>query len=164
MTDYIRRDEALSFPFANGKYDNKHANKHFIYGCESYKEWLKGLPAADVRENVHGVWIEETDRYNHWHCSHCGYVIGLLKMDAKYCPHCGSQMNWRKLKMGVIVKTLLMPERCSNCFFCEMAIDPLSGRRRLAHCSAAMLELSPDDIENGRPDECPLCEYRGDEP
>lgn len=66
--------------------------------------------------------------------------------------------------MSVIVKTLLMPERCSNCLFCEMAIDPLSERRRLAHCSAAMLELSPDDIENGRPGECPLCEYREDEP
>lgn len=97
MDDYIKRDEALSFPFANGKYDHKNANEHFIFGCESYKEWLEDLPTADVRENVHGEWIEEKDRYNHWHCSHCGYVIGLLKMDAKYCPHCGS-MNGGKEK------------------------------------------------------------------
>lgn len=66
--------------------------------------------------------------------------------------------------MSVIVKTLLMPERCSNCLFCETAIDPLIERGRLAHCTAAMLELSPDDIENGRPEGCPLCEYRDDEP
>ena len=93
MTDYIKRDGALSFPFANGHYDHKNANEHFIFGCESYKEWLEDLPIADVRENVHGEWIEETDRHLHWHCSHCGYVIGVLKMDSDYCPHCGSQMN-----------------------------------------------------------------------
>ena len=45
---YIDREQALSHPFANGRYDHKHANEHFILGFEDYKEWLKQLPTADV--------------------------------------------------------------------------------------------------------------------
>lgn len=52
MTDYISRDAALSFPFANGQYDREHADEHFIHGCESYREWIEQLPAADVVEVV----------------------------------------------------------------------------------------------------------------
>lgn len=38
------------------------------------------------------TWVPEPDRRNHWHCSKCGYVIGILKADAKYCLNCGCQM------------------------------------------------------------------------
>lgn len=41
---YIRREDALSYPFANGQYDKEHASKDFVAGCESYKEWLADLP------------------------------------------------------------------------------------------------------------------------
>lgn len=40
----ISREEALSHPFANGKYDHKNADINFILGHESYKEWLETLP------------------------------------------------------------------------------------------------------------------------
>ena len=46
--EYIEREAALSFPFANGLYDYENANLHFIKGCESYREWLEAIPAADV--------------------------------------------------------------------------------------------------------------------
>ena len=52
MTEFIDKKTALSFPFANGQYDHQNANPHFIYGCETYKEWLETLPAADVVEVV----------------------------------------------------------------------------------------------------------------
>lgn len=45
---YIDREQALSHPFANGKYDHEHANEHFILGFESYREWLEGLPTIDL--------------------------------------------------------------------------------------------------------------------
>ncbi len=48
MTDYISREAAISHPFANGQYDHAHANKDFINGFNSYKEWLECLPVADV--------------------------------------------------------------------------------------------------------------------
>ena len=55
MSDYIEREAALAHPFANGGYDHVHANEHFIFGHESYKEWLEQLPAADV---VPWAWLE----------------------------------------------------------------------------------------------------------
>lgn len=39
------------------------------------------------------TWVPEPDRRNHWHCSKCGYVIGILKVDAKYCLNCGAKMD-----------------------------------------------------------------------
>ena len=52
MAEYINREDALEFPFANGIYDHEHANEHFISGCESYREWIEQIPAADVVEVV----------------------------------------------------------------------------------------------------------------
>lgn len=46
--DYISRKAAMSLPFANDQYDHVHADPHFIAGCETYKEWLRTIPAADV--------------------------------------------------------------------------------------------------------------------
>ena len=130
-------------------------------------EWC---PLSEERDVANGKWIK-LDMHRgmeQYKCSSCGESCYVPECMGKpmylFCPNCGAQMNGGNEKMGVIVKTLLMPERCSNCLFCETAIDPLSERGKLAHCTAAMLELSPDDIENGRPDECPLCEYREDEP
>lgn len=48
MGVYIDRKQALSHPFANGKYDHDHANEDFILGFESYREWLEGLPTIDI--------------------------------------------------------------------------------------------------------------------
>lgn len=47
MEEYISREQALSYPFANGKYDKKNASPDFIRGCESYKEWLESQPAEE---------------------------------------------------------------------------------------------------------------------
>lgn len=52
MTEYIKKEDALAHPFANGHYDKVNANRDFIRGHESYKEWLEDLPVADVVEVV----------------------------------------------------------------------------------------------------------------
>lgn len=44
----INREQALSHPFANDKYDHINAKKDFIRGFESYKEWLENLPTIDL--------------------------------------------------------------------------------------------------------------------
>lgn len=54
----IDREKALSHPFANGQYDRKNANRDFIRGFESYKEWLEDLPTIDIvtcGECKHGI-------------------------------------------------------------------------------------------------------------
>lgn len=48
--EFISREEALSHPFANGKYDRKNADINFILGHESYKEWLETLPVFTEQE------------------------------------------------------------------------------------------------------------------
>lgn len=70
MAEYIKREDAISHPFANERYDRKNANLDFILGYESYKEWLENLPAADVVEVVR--------------CKDCGYADFLSETD-DYC-------------------------------------------------------------------------------
>lgn len=53
--EYILRDEALSHPFANGKYDHKNADVNFILGHESYEEWLETLSAFTEQDIVKSV-------------------------------------------------------------------------------------------------------------
>ena len=55
MAKYILREEALSHPFANGKYDHKNADINFILGHESYKEWLETLPVFTEQDIVKSV-------------------------------------------------------------------------------------------------------------
>lgn len=57
---------------------------------------IKRITLNDGRcfdEKKHGEWVEEPDRRFHWHCSECGYVIGVVKMDCNYCPKCGARMD-----------------------------------------------------------------------
>ena len=50
-------------------------------------------PTLETESVKHGQWIEDKDRRFHWHCSECDYVIGVMKMDANYCPNCGAKMG-----------------------------------------------------------------------
>lgn len=50
--ELISREEVLSHPFANGKYDHKNADINFILGHESYKEWLETLPVFTEQDIV----------------------------------------------------------------------------------------------------------------
>ena len=93
--DYISREAVLSFPFANGQYDREHADEHFIHGCESYREWIEQLPAADVVEIRHASWIEDGYYNEPCVCSYCGEpckdtVMGKPRWN--YCPNCGAKM------------------------------------------------------------------------
>ena len=54
---------------------------------------LEQLPAVDAAPVRHGRWVEETDRENHWHCSECGVVVGIVAKYAPYCYKCGAAMK-----------------------------------------------------------------------
>ena len=52
-----------------------------------FYDWLETLPTADVRENVHGMWIIDED--GNLECSVCGHHgVGDL-----YCERCGAEME-----------------------------------------------------------------------
>lgn len=98
--EYISKSDALSFPFANGKYDHEHANEHFIYGCETYKEWLEGLPAADVVPVVRAHWKCVDEESNSYECSNRGELWTLNagnpeENNMNFCPQCGAHMRQR---------------------------------------------------------------------
>lgn len=54
---------------------------------------LRDLPAVDAVPIVHAQWIEEPDRYHHWHCSACGFVEGIVSQFYHYCPNCGAKIG-----------------------------------------------------------------------
>lgn len=97
MTEYIEREKALSFPLANEQYDHVHADPHFIAGCETYKEWLSIIPAADVVERRVGHWMFHPEQKNIYggkliECSECRtqYLV-MNVVEEIYCRHCGSK-------------------------------------------------------------------------
>lgn len=51
---------------------------------------IKGEPAADVRRERHGHWIEEEDIQI---CSECGEEHSWQDYRASYCDTCGARMD-----------------------------------------------------------------------
>lgn len=103
MPRYINADVATSLPLANGKYDHEHVNEHFIYGLETYREWLEQLPTVSPDEvRGMGEWImlenqskEDTDNGNYWYtCSHCSAGDLHAKVqEVPFCWKCGARMK-----------------------------------------------------------------------
>lgn len=95
MSDLISREEALSHPFANGKYDKENANHDFILGFESYKEWLEMLPTVEDRPK--GEW--DINCQGIVFCSKCkkvfnhNYDIDYMESHFNFCPNCGADMR-----------------------------------------------------------------------
>lgn len=105
MSNYISREEAMAFPLGYDHYDKEHGNEHFIYGVETYREWIESVPAADVvtweqlkkawaiatadvAPVVHGGWIQIN---GHRYCNVCGHKDSPILTN--YCPNCGAKMD-----------------------------------------------------------------------
>lgn len=50
---------------------------------------LDSIPSADVRENVHGKWVEYPIADDYYQCSICGV---LSKGKFYFCSNCGARM------------------------------------------------------------------------
>lgn len=93
MTDYIKREDAIN------AIDVDNVHRGIIDALHSL---IREIPAADVRENVHGEWqAKPLDRFRKFEikCSACGWS-GIENYDSyvdisefEYCPHCGAQMD-----------------------------------------------------------------------
>lgn len=57
------------------------------------RKLIQEAPAIDAVPVRHGRWVEEIDRENHWHCSECGTVVGIVAKYAQYCYKCGALMD-----------------------------------------------------------------------
>ena len=59
------------------------------------KKFIDQQPTADVRESVHGEWIE-TENDTNCECSICHECFDMCDNDTYrfvYCPHCGARMD-----------------------------------------------------------------------
>lgn len=65
----------------------------WINGIRDSIDVISLVPASDDAPARKGQWIPEPDRRYRWHCSECGYVIGVMKMDADFCLKCGADMR-----------------------------------------------------------------------
>lgn len=100
MIEYIERGKAIAIRYADGINDDgvlyvpsRDVNNH-----------LKSLPAADVRENVHGEWKEKIvdDPIDNcgglfrrrFYCTVCGNWQTYGR--PKFCPNCGANMRGEK--------------------------------------------------------------------
>ncbi len=66
-----------------------------------FRAELEKLPSVDAMPVANGKWIEEPDRTNHWHCSVCNRVQGLVHKFMLYCPFCGAKMEPTELNGGL---------------------------------------------------------------
>ena len=62
---------------------------------------VDNAPTADVRENVRGKWIKDSDTAFYWECSECGAYLFWRKEEyllrskdeTNFCPNCGADMR-----------------------------------------------------------------------
>lgn len=86
MTDYIERSNAIKAVCSKCR---ACIGKRTL-DCGEARA-LQALPAADVRENVQGEWIEDDYGYNR--CSECGYEFDYAEEKTPFCPGCGANME-----------------------------------------------------------------------
>ena len=89
MSRYIDADafEMFGYTRPTGKYD-------FDDGVEFVLEEIDKQPTADVRENVHGEWIEQglSPYEGIRRCSVCEKVYDIREQ-FNFCPNCGADMR-----------------------------------------------------------------------
>lgn len=92
MAEYIKRNLAKAEFTGNFQDEYPVCQIHALIDC---------VPAADVRENVKGKWIDGQqmgfDGSLYWYreCDQCGYKRqdDNPDRDSKFCPNCGADMR-----------------------------------------------------------------------
>ena len=94
--EYIRRDTALRAVTKRYGACRSPAQNRLL---DEIRNEIRGAPAADVAEVVHGQWYMLDDCANAGvYCSACGRRVqreefAYKKLRSKYCPHCGAKMD-----------------------------------------------------------------------
>ena len=90
MAEYIDREAARPDAFCYGvSCQECPFNKDPVNGGCRVDDYIKTIPAADVKPVVRGSWT----RFDYfpvghdYECSKCGYMNDMM---SNYCPNCGS--------------------------------------------------------------------------
>ena len=91
MSDLISMEAAL---YAANTYDyHGLAIADVIKVTDGCANVIEKLPAVDAEPVRRGRWVEDPNRRNHWHCSECKDVWGIVSRVMNYCPKCGAKMD-----------------------------------------------------------------------
>lgn len=83
MSDYISREE---FENRIKPYDTSDSTDKALYNFAH--NTLICCPSADVRENIHGEWIDNEN--GTFTCNKCGEIVCC---NGKFCCECGADMR-----------------------------------------------------------------------
>ena len=94
MTEYIKREDALSKLYHDGEW---------VCNARGTYEAIEAIPKEDVTQAAHGTWEKDRDFIK---CSACGYGMypnycrfmngvcaGVGYNEPNYCPNCGAKME-----------------------------------------------------------------------
>lgn len=117
MAEYIEREKTIS-KVRRCRFSGKNLDSHemsFNDGIYEAAIAIEKIPAADVRPERHGEWIDKTQWYGHLgriltQCSECGFEIEgdptsrNTGTGGKYCENCGAKMNGKPKRLRDITK------------------------------------------------------------
>lgn len=84
MSDYIKREDAIDALY-------EECNKDQSLSCPyQFFDGIASIPVADVRENVHGEWI---DTGSGEECSVCHEIQYGYDSGRRFCASCGAVMD-----------------------------------------------------------------------
>ena len=88
MAEYIKREDAINAVLGYERYTGIAEMP-----VEFAEVAVMLIPAADVRENMRGQWVEcpISDGLNQ--CSNCEYMVWADREPYSYCPNCGADMR-----------------------------------------------------------------------
>ena len=87
---YISLDAALDFHIPTCDLNISAQDERAI--GDRFEEFLKNIPAADVRPVVHGTWEHLNWGFDYNRCSVCGYEH-RWSGPFYFCPQCGADMR-----------------------------------------------------------------------
>ena len=94
VNDMISRTAAIEYLITNMGWQDE--NGYTVDDADEKRaiitDLVNGIPAVNAVPVVQGEWVEEPDRVNHYHCSNCGVVWGVMSKAMKYCPNCAAKM------------------------------------------------------------------------
>lgn len=100
MSEYISKEEALKIVgFEESWLSDTNKSAYDVdIAFHGLKKKIESAPSADVRENIHGQWEDDSEGFAHCHCSKCGLIISPFQKWFKCCPQCMAVMDEKPFK------------------------------------------------------------------
>ena len=115
--DFISRVDALAYPLSFDHYDKENGSREFIYGVESYREYIQHLPSVSVEskatENKYDCdLISRADALN---CLDDGLYLEDIEQRIKDLPSAERVGEWQRKLVHYTDSSIGYRLKCSVC-------------------------------------------------